>query len=46
MLTALNQDPEADPQIILKNTMDRINDFVAGEEQFDDITMLCLKYNG
>ena len=46
MLTALNQDPEADPQIILKNTMGRINDFVAGEEQFDDLTMLCLRYNG
>ena len=46
MLAALNQDPEADPQIILKNTMDGINGFVAGEEQFDDITMLCLRYNG
>ena len=46
MLEALNQDPEADPPVILENVMDGINGFVAGEEQFDDITMLCLRYNG
>ena len=46
MLAALNHDPEAEPQSSLKNVMDGINGFVAGEEQFDDITMLCLKYNG
>jgi len=26
--------------------MDGINAFVAGAEQFDDITMMCLKYIG
>lgn len=46
MLTALNQDPEAEPQVILKNITDGINAFVAEEEQFDDLTMLCLRYNG
>ena len=46
MLEALNQDPETDPPVILENVMDGINGFVAGEEQFDDITMLCLRYNG
>ena len=45
-LAALNRDPGAAPDIVLKNVMDGINTFVAGAEQFDDITMLCLRYNG
>ena len=46
MLAALNRDPDADPRVLLDNVMDGINAFVAGAEQFDDITMLCLKYIG
>ena len=46
MLEALNRNPDAMPKEILSNVMDGINTFVAGAEQFDDITMLCLKYNG
>ena len=46
MLTALNKDPDAIPQQVLKNVQEAIDTFVAGAEQFDDITMLCLKYNG
>ena len=46
MLDALNKDPNAMPKDILKNVMDGINDFVQGAEQFDDITMLSLKYFG
>ena len=46
MITALNKDPDANPEDILTNVMDDINDFVAGAEQFDDITMLCFKYLG
>ena len=46
MLSALNRDPEAAPEQVLRNVMSGINDFVDGAEQFDDITMLCLKYNG
>ena len=46
MLDALNQDPEAMPEKILSNVMCGVSGFVAGVEQFDDITMLCLKYNG
>ena len=46
MLEALNQDPDADPQTTLTNVLDGINEFVAGAEQFDDITMLCMKYFG
>ena len=46
MLEALNRNPDAMPEEVLSNVMDGINTFVAGAEQFDDITMLCLKYNG
>ena len=46
MLEALNRNPEALPEEVLSNVMDGIDSFVAGAEQFDDITMLCLKYNG
>ena len=46
MLEALNKDPDAIPEKILDNVMTGINDFVQGAEQFDDITMLSLKYYG
>lgn len=46
MLQALNRDPDAEPEAVLSNVMDGIHEFVADAEQFDDITMLCLKYNG
>ena len=45
-LAALNRDAGAEPETVLSNVMDGINAFVAGAEQFDDITMLCFKYNG
>ncbi len=43
---ALNTDPDAMPKDVLDNVMNSIQSFVAGAEQFDDITMLCLKYFG
>lgn len=46
MLEALNKNPDASPKEVLDNVMDGINTFVKGAEQFDDITMMCLKYNG
>ncbi len=46
MLEALNQDPEAGPVIILDNVQNAVNSFVQDAEQFDDLTMLCLTYNG
>ena len=46
MLEALNKEPDAEPDEILATVMGEINRFMDGEEQFDDITMLCLKYNG
>jgi sigma-B regulation protein RsbU (phosphoserine phosphatase) len=46
MIDSLNKDPDAMPEQVLQNVMEGINDFVKGEEQFDDITMLSLKYFG
>lgn len=46
MLDALNQDPAAEPEAVLTNVKSSIDAFVAGAQQFDDITMLCLKYRG
>ena len=46
MLDALNRDPDAMPEQVLKNVIDGVNEFVRGAEQFDDLTMLALKYFG
>ena len=46
MLDALNKDPDAMPEQVLHNVLDGVNEFVKGAEQFDDLTMLALKYFG
>lgn len=46
MLEALNSDPNAEPEKVLENVKNAIQNFVKDAEQFDDITMLALKYNG
>ena len=46
MIEALNKEPDASPVKLLSNVMDKINDFVQDEPQFDDITMLALTYHG
>ena len=46
LLEALNQDPDALPEQILENVRASIQELVADAEQFDDITMLCMKYVG
>ena len=46
LLDALNIDPDAPPQQILKNVRGAVDRFVKNEEQFDDLTMLCLEYRG
>ncbi|MBP3810692.1 MAG: PP2C family protein-serine/threonine phosphatase [Clostridiales bacterium] len=46
MLEALNKDSYASCEAVLKNVSEGIDEFVAGAEQFDDITMLCFKYFG
>ena len=46
MLDALNTEPDATPEKTVFNVTKGINAFVAGNQQFDDITMLALTYNG
>ncbi|MCR5404122.1 MAG: PP2C family protein-serine/threonine phosphatase [Butyrivibrio sp.] len=46
MLETLNRDPDAKPEQVLENIMNGITEFVKDAEQFDDITMLCLKFIG
>ena len=46
MIEALNQDTNGSPEQILKNVRQAVDDFVKEAEQFDDLTMLCLEYNG
>ena len=46
MLEALNSEADASPEKIVHNVMNHITAFVDGNQQFDDITMLALKYNG
>lgn len=46
MLDALNRNPDAEPEAVLANVSAGIKEFVQDAEQFDDITMLCLKYYG
>ncbi len=44
MIEALNIDPNAAPQQILKNVRQAVDDFVKDAEQFDDLTMMCFEY--
>ena len=46
MIAALNKDPNAGPENILKNVREAVDDFVEDAERFDDLTMLCLEYRG
>jgi len=45
LLKALN-DGGDDPEHVIKTVAKGIDGFVKNAEQFDDITMLCFKYNG
>ena len=46
MISALNTDPEAPPEQILKNMSASVDEFVKVAEQFDDLTMMCFEYRG
>lgn len=46
MLSALNRHADESPRDILKGVRECVDSFVGGAEQFDDLTMLCLEYNG
>ena len=46
MLDALNAEPDASTVRILEIVREAVDAFVRDAEQFDDLTMLCLKYIG
>ena len=46
MIDALNIQPDACPEQILRNIRTSVDGFVKEAERFDDLTMLCIQYNG
>ncbi len=46
MLEALNRDPAAAPETLLRRVRQELDTFVGDAEQFDDITMLGFTYHG
>ena len=46
MLEALNEEPDAAPEVLDGNVKAKLAAFVEDAPQFDDITMLTFKYNG
>ena len=46
MLEALNRDPGLQPEELCGAMTDAIDAFVGEAPQFDDLTMLCIRYNG
>ncbi len=46
MLDALNINPESSSKDIISNVKNEVDKFVEDAVQFDDLTMLCIKYNG
>ena len=46
MVDALNIAPHTTPFALLSTVQNKVNDFVGDAPQFDDLTMLCVKYRG
>lgn len=46
MMNALNINADAAPQEILSIIKNEVQQFVGDADQFDDLTMLCVRYNG
>ena len=46
MIDALNLDPTAGPEKLIDTVKAKIDEFVGDAPQFDDMTMLCLRYRG
>lgn len=46
LLKTLNNSTKDKPSEVLGNVRASVDDFVGSDEQFDDLTMLCLEYKG
>ena len=46
LLIALNREPGADPEELIRHVHGEVDRFADNAPQFDDITMLCFKYYG
>ncbi len=46
MIEALNQEEDASVEMTCRNVRRNVDLFVGEAPQFDDLTMLCMKYNG
>ena len=46
MLDSLNRDPDADITQLLRTVKKDVDEFTGDAPQFDDVTMLGLKWNG
>lgn len=46
LAAALNQNPELSPTELVHHVHTAVDRFAGGADQFDDITMLCVKYYG
>ncbi len=46
LISTLNRNPDAAPEELIRGVLDAVNRFADGAPQFDDITMLSLKYFG
>ena len=46
LTSTLNLAPDAEPDELIRRMHDAVDRFADGAPQFDDITMLCLKYHG
>ena len=46
LVAALNSCPTAGPETLLSHVREQLDAFVQGADQFDDITMLALRYRG
>ena len=45
-LIYVNQDPDAEPEMLLVNVRRAVDEFVGDDEQFDDLTMMAIEYKG
>ena len=46
MMKVLNSNPNLDPQGVLEEVKADVDRFVGSAPQFDDLTMLCVRFNG